>query len=160
MTEYPFPSEDRDAFWSATDITALICSPGYMSPDDWRPITFCAVVLAESGGMPHIVSAPNWDPGAVTHLSVDLGLFQLNSYYNVEVDPFPTLPAISIADCLTPLRSWQQAWALLNVDNDSWGYNMRWWSAYKEGTFVSRLPAALAGMRQYRQMMGLGSDPF
>ena len=153
MTAYPFPA--GNVVWQPADIVALLCQPGYMSPDDWRPITGTAVVLAESGGNPLAVGKTIWKPASREHLSVDLGMFQLNSANNVEADPYPDIRRITIADCFDPWQAWAHTWRLINKQRPGWSYNWRNWMGYTSGAYSKHEPAALNGMKTYRSTVGL-----
>lgn len=155
---YEFPSPNQ--VFTPTDIIALLCQDGFMSPNDWRPITGAAVCLAESGGDPLETGKAVWNPGAVTHLSVDIGIWQLNDYYNTVVDPYPTVLKISRAECFDPFRATQQTWQLINMERKGWNYNWNLWTAYKNGSYDKYVSAALGGMREYRDIMGLGLGVF
>lgn len=145
---YTFPP--GNVVWKPVDIIALLCQPGLMSPDDWRPVYACAIALAESGGDPLIVSRANWNPGAPTHLSVDVGIWQLNSYYQTVVDPFPDVPKILFSDALDPFKSMTQTWKLINKGRTGWNYNWSAWSTFNTGSYDKRVAEALAGMKAYR----------
>jgi hypothetical protein len=155
---YTFPA--GNVVWKPVDIIALLCQSGYMSPDDWRPVTGCAVVLAESGGDPLASSRANWNPGNVTHLSIDLGIFQLNSYWHTVVDPFPDVPKIPVADCFDPQKALAQTWKVINKGKTGWNYNWTAWSAYDNGSYDKHVSTALAGMKEYRINQKLGPGVF
>jgi hypothetical protein len=155
---YPFPA--GNVVWSPTDITALLCQPGYMSPDDWRPVTACAVVLAESGGNPLAVGKPIWRPGTIAHRAVAIGMFQLLTSVNVDADPYPDVPRITVAACFDPFAAWQHTWRLLNKQRTGWGYNWSGWEAFTTGGYRRHVQVALAGMRTYRAGMGFGEGGF
>lgn len=159
---WTFPA--GNVVWKAEDIIALECQPGFMSPDDWRPVTFCAVTLGESGGNP-LNTSVNWSPAVtgappVTHLSIDLGMFQLNSYWHTVVGPYPDVPPISIAQCLDPFTAWVQTWKVLNKQRTGWHYNMTPWHAFITGAYDKHISAALAGMKRYRSVSGLPPGVF
>jgi hypothetical protein len=155
---YPFPL--GNTLWKPADVIALLCQPGYMSPDDWRPITGCAVVLAESGGDPLARGKTIWKPGTKEHLSIDLGMFQLNTANNVEADPYPDIRRITIGDCFDPFQAWAHTWRLINKQRPGWQYNWRAWNAYTSGAHTKFEPAALDGMKTYRTVMGLPAGVF
>lgn len=159
---YTFPDQTvRPLPWTARDITALVCQPTHMSPDDWRAVTFVAVVLAESGGDPLARGSVVWSPLSPAHLSIDLGMFQLNSYWqHTAVDPFPSIMRITVAQCFDPFASWVQSWKLLNIARKGWGYNMSHWTVFDSGDYLKYVTPALNGMREYRAAMGLGVGVF
>jgi hypothetical protein len=155
---WTFP--EVNVVWKPEDIIALVCQDGYMSPNDWRPITACAVCLAESAGYPLAVSKANWLPGTKSHLSVDVGLWQLNNYWQITVDPFPTVPKIAWADAFDPFKSWEHVWKLINVGRTGWNYNWSAWSSYNSGAYDKHVTTALNAMRLYRAKVGLPVAPF
>lgn len=144
---WTFPA--GNVVWKPEDIIALICQPGFMSPDDWRPVTFCAIVLAESGGDPLAINV-NWNPGNPYHLSLDLGMFQLNSKDNIDNPPYPDVPKITAQVALDPQPAWAHTFKLLNKNKPGWNYNYSPWSAYNGGSYDKRVPDALTGMKKYR----------
>lgn len=162
---YVFPA--GDVVHKPQDIIAIVCNanavvgqPG-MSPDDWRPVTACAIQLAESGGDPLAVSPRAlWQPGKPTHLSLDLGPWQLNSYYNTVTGPYPDVPPISMADCFDPVKAWIQTWKIINKGRTGWNYNWSAWTTYNTGAYDKHVSTALAGMRAYRVAMGLPPGVF
>jgi Lysozyme like domain len=155
---YAFPA--GNVIWKPMDIIALLCQPGFMSPDDWRPVTGCAVVMAESGGDPLATGPANWSPGNVAHLSIDLGIFQLNSYWHTVVDPFPDVPKITMADCFDPQKAMAQTWKVINKAKTGWNYNWTAWTAYQSGSYDKHVSASLAGMRAYRIAQSLPPGVF
>lgn len=145
------PTDPRAVF-TPTQIIELLCSK--MSPDDWRPVTACAVVLAESGGNPLAVGKLIWNPGAPTHLSLDLGLFQLNSYYQTEVDPFPSIPKITWAEAFDPIAAFEHVWKLINVERKGWNYDWSKWTTYVTGTYDRYVSTAYKALNEYRATLG------
>lgn len=144
---YTFPV--GNVIWNPRDICALLCTK--MDPLDNRPAIGCAVVLAESGGDPLATGRAIWNPGAPTHLSIDLGLFQLNSYYATVTGHFPDVPPITIAQAFDPLAAWDYAWKLINKNRpDTWHYNWSSWAVWKSGAYDKHLANALAGLTAYR----------
>ena len=157
---YTFPLSEVKT-WNAEQLTALLCQDGYMSPDDWRPITGVAVILAESGGQPRRCSDANWAPERPNyHLTCDLGLFQLNEYSNVAVEPYPGVGTISRKDCFDPFKAWEHTWKIINRTKKGWQYDWSLWTGYTSGAYDKYLKAAFDGMRSYRTVMGLGPGVF
>jgi len=161
---YTFPSiqDDRPQPWRPEDLTALVCQNQFMSPDDWRPVTFVAVLLGESGGNTLINGKTIWKPGHPSHLSVDGGVAQLNSYYNCETESFPGVVPMADVDRFAPFKSMDRSWILLteNGTRKAWSYQMQWWHVYTSGAYEKHTSAALAGMSSYRATMGMGPGPF
>jgi hypothetical protein len=156
---YTFPA--GNVTWKPVDVIALMCQPGFMSPEDWRPITGCAVVSAESGGNPLALGKVIWSPGNVIHLSIDsLGMFQLESYWHTVTGPFPDVPPITVADCFDPFKAWTQTWKVINKNRVGWNYNWTDWSTYVDGTYDKHVAASLAGMKAYRVAVGLPPGVF
>jgi hypothetical protein len=152
---YPFPFKSdqvaRPVPFMPRDLAALLCAPGYMSPNDWRPQTVVAVLLGEAGGDPLARGQVVWAPGSPTHLSIDLGLFQLNSYYHTVTGPYPSVPPITVADCFDPFKSRDQAWQVMIRDRpDTWHYNLKPWTVYKTGAYDVHMSAARQGLLDYR----------
>lgn len=152
MSNYIFP--EGAEIWEPVDIAALLCTK--MSPDDWRPVTGTAIVLAESGGNPLIIGPAIWKPGMPTHLSFDLGLFQLNSYYQTVVDPYPSIPKIPLEATFDPLAAWEHVWKLINVERKGWNYDWSDWVAYVTGAYDRHVRRALDGVNAYRAFLGMG----
>lgn len=151
---YTFPA--GNVIWKPVDIIALMCQPGYMSPEDWRPVTGCAIVLAESGGDPLALGKVVWAPGTPIHLTIDsLGMFQLILYYHTVTGPYPDIPPIPVADCFDPFKAWEQTWKTINKERRGWSYNWSDWSAYTKETYKPYVPLATAGMKAYRFRQGL-----
>lgn len=144
---YPFPP--GNAIWQPVDIVALLCQPGYMSPDDWRPVTGCAVVLAESGGNPMSTPGIIWKPGHDDHLSLDIGMFRLNTWWNRD--------DIGISGSLDPLNAMNAVWNIINEGRIWWAYNWGDWHGFTSGAYVKHLPAARDGLDRYRATLGLGA---
>lgn len=152
---YVFPTiTGPSTTWSAKDIAALVCTK--MDVNDWRPVTAVSIALAESGGRPLAVSKLNWIPGAKAHLSVDLGLFQLNSYFNTVVNPYPDVPKIAWVDALDPFKNWEQTWKLINKGRTGWSYNWNGWTTFSSGVYKNFTTTALAGVNGYRATLGMG----
>ena len=124
-----------------------------MSPGDWRPITMCAVILAESAGDTLITGQTIWNPGKPVHLSQDGGLFQLNSYWNCEVESFPKVKPMINADRYDPFKAMERAWILLTENGTKlgWSYNMGWWTAYNNGSYQDYISEAYKGLMNYRR---------
>lgn len=144
---YAFPA--GNVVWKPVDIVALLCTK--MSMGDNRPAIGCAVILAESAGDPLATGRAVWNPTSPTHLSIDLGLFQLNSYYTTVTGHFPDIPPITIAATFDPFQSYEYAWKLINKNRpDTWHYNWSSWTAFKSGAYDKFLPTSIAGLEQYR----------
>lgn len=136
------------------EIIALLATK--MSTDDWRIVTACAVVLAESGGDPLARGAVVWAPESPAHLSIDLGLFQLNSYWQVEVDPYPSIPKIAWADCFDPVVAFEHVWKLINHTKTGWNYDWSSWTAYRTGAYDRHVSTAYKALNEYRAQEGKG----
>jgi len=157
---YSFPASDV-ATWTPENVIALLCQPGYMSPDDWRPITGAAVVFAESGAKPRRCSDANWNPANQSyHLTIDLGMFQLNEYANVDNEPYPGIGTISRKDCFDPFEAWEHVWKIINRVDIGWQYNWELWTGYTSGAYDKFIKTCFDGMRSYRSVMGLPPGVF
>lgn len=126
-----------------------------MPISDWRIVTATAIVLAESGGNPLIVSKPNWSPGKPTHLSIDMGLYQLNSFYQVLNNPYPSIPKIPWQDVFDPFKAFEHVWKLITMKG-GWAYDWSAWSAYTNGSYQKHVSAAYQGLTKYRAAAGYG----
>lgn len=158
MPAYVFP--ERNLVWSARDVIALCCRPGFMSSDDWRPITFTAVLRGESGFNPLAISKVIWTPDKAHHRSVDLGIAQLNSHWNIDNDPYPDIPRVAVSDAFDPYLAFDHAWKLMNKQRTGWKYNMSAWHVYTSGVYNTYVLEALIGMREYRAVMSLSPGIF
>jgi hypothetical protein len=136
--------------WTATDIAALVCTR--ISSGDWRAITAVAVVLAESRGNPLALGKFIIRPGHPSHLSLDVGMFQLNTYYQMSVDPYPSVPRITWADAVDPFKAWEHVWKLINVWRTGWSYNWTGWTAFKTDYYRQFITEAYLGMAAYRKI--------
>lgn len=146
---YAFPA--GNVVWKPLDIIALLVTK--MDPADNRPAIGCAVVLAESAGDPLATGRAIWNPGAPTHLSIDLGLFQLNSYYTTVTGHFPDVPPITISAAFDPVQAWDYAWKLINKARpDTWHYNWSAWAAYKSGAYDKFLKTSMDALAAYRAL--------
>lgn len=155
---YTFPP--GNVVWKPIDIVALVCQPTYMSPDDWRAVNACAILLAESGGNPLALGHVVWAPGHPTHLSIDaLGLCQLLLYWHTVTGPYPDIPPIPVADCFDPFKAWRQTWKTINKERRGWNYNWDKWMGWTTGAYEEHIPAALVGMKAYRANQGLPALP-
>jgi len=100
--------------WSPKEIAGLVLStPGFK--EDWHSITCVAIALGESGGYEHAINLVDHTPENRSYLSLDLGMWQVNTYWH---------PDLSIADSLDPekqiiyveeiskLPTWDRRWHL------------------------------------------------
>lgn len=146
IANYPWPAGNIK--WGPRDLAALMHQRIGL---DSRLDTAVAVVLAESGGDPLETGRAVWAPGQVTHLSVDLGMFQLNSYYHTVTGPYPTVPPITVAACFDPKLAWNQAWEVLQRDRpDNFHWNWKPWTVYTSGAYDAHLASARGGVTSLR----------
>lgn len=135
--------------WSAEEIATEVAK--YY--DDWRGITITAVILAESRGFewirPMVLKEDPTDP---SHLSVDRGLCQFNSYWWKDSAPdqlaFDGYKSIELM-CRV-VQPQPGDWVLSET-------KLRWWAAYKTGAHAAFASAARSGMNLSRKARGL--DP-
>jgi hypothetical protein len=147
---------DPKTIWTPVQIIELLCTK--MSPNDWRPVTACAVVLAESAGDPLAVGKLVYKPGSPAHLSLDLGIFQLNSYYQTVVNPYPTIEPIGWADCFNPVAAYEHVWKLITIERKGWNYDWSKWTTYITGAYDNYVSTAYKAMNEYRDTV-LGIEP-
>jgi hypothetical protein len=150
---YTFPVDPK-AVWNPIDVVALLATK--MPVDDWRIVTGVAVVLAESGGNPLALGTLVWNPGNPTHLAIDLGMFQLNSYYQTVVDPFPTISKIAWADTFDPFAAFEHVWKLINHTKKGWNYDWSSWTVYNTGAYDKFVSTAYKAVNDYRATLGKG----
>lgn len=119
---------------SDSDICKLIHDSG--APANLADIvTFTAIVLAESGGNAYAVGV-NGNPNRPSYRSLDVGLFQINTYWH---------PQYSIANLLDPLANTLAARTL----SGGWA-TFAPWNAWHNGAFNAFVP------RAYAAAQGLG----
>lgn len=129
---------------TAADIATKLTQPGRMDLNDWRPVTMCAVILAESGGNPQAVGKPVTG----THgTGIALGLAQLLTSVHVDRAAIPGWPRLTVAECFDPDINLERAWQMMNVGRTSWTYNMTWWTAYNTGAYKTRITEATLALR-------------
>lgn len=146
---YTFPA--GNAIWTDVDVIALLCTK--MSSADNRPATVLATVIGESGCNPLALGKVIWNPGKPTHLSFDIGLFQLNSYYHTVTGPYPDVPPITFAAALDPMLAFEQAWKVMNKNRpDAYHYNLQPWTVYNTGAYDKYLQRALTALAAYRAL--------
>lgn len=127
--------------WSPDEIAALV---GGEIDLDWNAVNAVAVALAESGGFEHAVNLVDHDPAAVTYLSLDVGLFQVNTYWH-------DLP---LAASLTPERQVKYVLQLAKR-RDGWGYDWSLWTTWKTGAAKRFLGEARHAVNRVRAARGL-----
>ena len=112
------------------ELARLVCRPGWAWP--YAAVTAMAVALAESGGDPHAVHVVD-RPDSPAHLSLDLGLWQINTWWHAEVP---------IAEALDPETAVAHA-QRISTNGRSWSP----WAAWKSGAYRRHLPRAQAACR-------------
>lgn len=97
-----------------------------------------AVCLAESGGDAYAINVVDRDPAAVTYLSLDVGICQINSFWHQQ--------SISIAEMLDPAKAIR--WAKELAWDDAKG---RWdftpWVVFESLRFLEYWERAVAAVR-------------
>jgi hypothetical protein len=103
----------------------------------WTVVTMGAIAAAESGRNAYAVNV-NDSPDKPSHRSLDLGLFQINTFFN---------PQHAIKDLLDPELNTRVALQILkDAGGPPNGYNR--WNAFKAGLHKPHLPEARAAARR------------
>jgi len=111
---------------TADDVARLLVAEGATG---WTVVTMGAICAAESGRDAYAVNV-NHAPGQPWHRSLDVGLFQINTYWN---------PIQKIVELLDPRYNTALALAILyDAGGPPTGY-MRW-KAFTSGTFRPYMP--------------------
>ena len=88
--------------------------------------TWVAVILAESGGDPVAYNLVDHNPESVAYLSLDLGLFQINTYWHGS--------RITVEQSHRPADAWEYAWELAGGDRHPPDWSP--WVAYLNGAYL------------------------
>lgn len=131
---------------SPEDLAELVRLDGRLWPY-WSSITAVAVALAESGGnafaMPVVLAA-----GKPADRSVDVGLWQLNTYWQRRTFD-------SISELLDPSNNCRLAIDLCLFDGDpAWRPNWSYWTAYKAGAHNAYMGRARTAVNVVRAENG------
>jgi hypothetical protein len=120
---------------SAEDLAELVAADGRLWPY-WSAINAVAVALAESGGNAHALPVVV-NPTSPAHLSVDVGLWQINTYWQRR-------KFTEIAELLDPATNCRLAvdLALTGTAAELWRPEWKWWTAYTAGAHRRHIPAA------------------
>ena len=103
----------------------------------WTVVTLGAIAVPESGRNAYAVNV-NDSPDKPSHRSLDLGLFQINTFWN---------PTHAIADLLDPAYNTRVALQILaGAGGPPKGYER--WNAYKAGLHQPHLSEARAAARR------------
>jgi hypothetical protein len=103
----------------------------------WTVVTMGAIAAAESGRNAYAVNV-NHSPEKASHRSIDVGLFQINSFFN---------PRHTIKDLLDPRYNTRVALAVLaDAGGPPAGY--RRWNAYTAGLHTAHLSESRAAARR------------
>lgn len=116
--------------YTSEQIAKVILDDGQVG--GWLAIDFIAIALAESGGNAHAVHVVDRDPASKAYLSLDLGMWQINTYW---------WPTVSIADSLTPEKQWVHV-RTLSKHSDRWGYKLDLWTTWTNGRAYDFLSVA------------------
>lgn len=92
-------------------------------PADWNAISCVAIALAESGGWTKAVNVVDHDPDARAFNSLDLGLWQTNTYWH---------PAVQSQQAFDP-HSQMRYVAEISKKPNAWSRNWSLWTTYKTG---------------------------
>jgi hypothetical protein len=103
----------------------------------WTVVTMGAIAAAESGRNAYAINV-NHSPEKASHRSIDVGLFQINSFFN---------PRHAIKDLLDPSYNTRVALAVLaGAGGPPTGY--RRWNAYTANMHTAHLSEARAAARR------------
>lgn len=104
------------------DVTMHLLAEGAAG---WTVVTMGAIAMAESGRDGYAVNV-NHSPGQPSHRSLDIGLFQINTFWN---------PNHTIRDLLGPVYNVRTALAILRAAGGPGdGYNR--WNTYRAGAHL------------------------
>lgn len=119
---------------TADEVAELLIEEG---AEGWTVVTMGGIVVAESGRNAYAVNV-NHSPDKPSHRSIDVGLFQINSFFN---------PRHKIRDLFDPRYNTRVALRVLaDAGGPPSGY--RRWNAYQAGLHVPHLAEARAAARR------------
>ena len=103
----------------------------------WTIVTMGAIAVAESGRNAYAINV-NHSPKKPSHRSIDVGLYQINSFFN---------PRHAIKDLLDPAFNTRVALQVLaDAGGPPEGYER--WNAYRAGAHVPNVAASRAAARR------------
>jgi hypothetical protein len=119
---------------TSDEIAQLLVGAGAQG---WTVVTMGAIAVPESGRNAYAVNV-NHSPDKPSHRSIDVGLFQINTFYN---------PKQAIKDLLDPEYNVRAALQILaSAGGPPNGYAR--WNTYKAGSHAPHLTEARAAARR------------
>ena len=119
---------------TSDDVATILINEGGRG---WTVVTMGAIAVPESGRDAYAINV-NHSPEKPSHRSIDVGLFQINTFFN---------PQHTITDLLDPEYNTRVALRVLaGAGGPPSGYSR--WNAYKAGLHVPHLPEARAAARR------------
>lgn len=112
--------------YTMADVAALCLNTGI---GGWPTISAVAIAWAESGGNAYATNINDGDPTSVAYLSIDLGMWQTNSYWHPEVKP---------REAFDPELQFPHVLRIAQRRTGQYGYisyNWTAWSTYNAGTY-------------------------
>ena len=127
--------------WTAEEIAELVA---HHMDLDWHAVNCVAIALAESGGYEHATNLVDDDPDAMAYLSLDIGMWQVNTYWH---------PDLTIRNSYTPETQIVYVERLAKK-KDEWGYDWDLWVTWKNGAAQDRLGEARNAVNHVRELQG------
>ena len=119
---------------SSDEVAELLIQEGGRG---WTVVTMGGIVVVESGRNAYAINV-NHSPDKPSHRSIDVGLYQINSYYN---------PRHTIENLLDPAYNTRVALEVLaDAGGPPKGY--RRWNAFRAGLHVPHLAESRAAARR------------
>ena len=130
------------------ELAQLVADDGRLWPY-WSSITAVAIALAESAGNALAMPAVIHDPASPAYLSVDVGLWQMNSYWQQH-------RYTRISELLDPATNCRLAvdLALTGRHNTPWRPDWSYWTAYKAGQAWEHIPRSRDAVNHVRAERG------
>lgn len=120
------------------EAVARICLDAELTA--WQAVTAVAVAWAESGGNAYAVGINDARPDNVAYLSVDLGMWQTNSYWHPDIAPPEAFDPVRQIEHVKRISRKVGRWGFVSYD---WSL----WNAYKAGMHTKFLSAAVVAVR-------------
>lgn len=120
---------------SMVEVARLIRDDGRLWPY-WSAVTCLSVCWGESGGDAYVRPVV-LNPTSPAHLSLDIGLMQINTHWH----PRHTIPQL-----LDPATNIRIGISLALLGAQPWKPNWTYWGAFKNDTYKRHLSAAAAAI--------------
>ena len=109
----------------------------------YQVVNMTAIALAESGGDTHAVNVVDKNPAAASYRSLDLGLWQINTYWW----PGPIPDRLNPATCARiAFDIWRNRFNDARTDGKSWSeaseHAYGAWNVYESGAYKQYIPRA------------------